>query len=265
MNKTQLLDRFAPDGESRTLLGRCLDQLELARQRGVPACTPFLSPAQRAMVEDMLPFAAPQRHAFFGGYEGAERTVCCFLADWQEEDSLLWDEEGPLAALEAAYAPDAGLTHRDLLGSLMGLGLTREKIGDILVGEGKSQVVVLRQALPILMSQWESAGRWRLTLRPVPLTQLTPPPRQVKVFRDTVAALRLDAVVASAFSTSRSKAADLIRAGRVELNHRPALKGDRGVAQGDTLSCRGLGKCVVREVLGESKKGRIMLELERWL
>ena len=95
--------------------------------------------------------------------------------------------------------------------------------------------------------------------------QLEVAPPEVKVIRDTVAALRLDAVAASAFSTSRGKAAELISAGRVAVNHRECTKADRPVAQGDVLTCRGLGKCVVKEVLGRSKKGRIMLVLERYV
>ena len=87
----------------------------------------------------------------------------------------------------------------------------------------------------------------------------------MKRIRDTVATPRLDAVVAAAFSTSRGKAADLIAAGRVQLNYRECGKSDRLVAEGDVLSCRGLGKAVVKELGGRSKKGRVMLELERWL
>ena len=88
---------------------------------------------------------------------------------------------------------------------------------------------------------------------------------RVKTIRDTVAALRLDAVLAAGFSTSRSKAADLVSAGRVSVNHRECAKADRTVGEGDVLSCRGLGKCVVKEVLGQSKKGRFMLVLERYI
>ena len=93
----------------------------------------------------------------------------------------------------------------------------------------------------------------------------TPRPPTVKTVRDTVAALRLDAVLAAGFSTSRSKAADFISAGRVSINHRECMKGDRAVNEGDVLTCRGLGKCVVKEVLGASRKGRIMLVLERYV
>ena len=87
----------------------------------------------------------------------------------------------------------------------------------------------------------------------------------MKTIRDTVAAPRLDAVAAAGFSLSRSKAAALIASGKVSLNHRECLKADRQVAQGDVITCRGLGKCVVKEVPGQSKKGRTMLVLERYI
>ena len=216
-------------------------------------------------MSDLLSAWGHPRHVFFGGYPDAERTVCLFLPDWQEEEDAIADPEGPLAALEASFPNGAELSHRDILGSLMGLGITREKLGDILVEGNRCQVLALRDALPILLSQWESAGRWKAKLREISLSELTPKPPQVKTIRDTVAALRLDAVLASGFSTSRSKASQLVSAGRVSVNHRECMKSDRTVEQGDVLSCRGLGKCVVKEVLGQSKKGRIMLVLERYI
>ena len=148
----------------------------------------------------------------------------------------------------------------------MGLGISRELVGDILLPQpGLCQIVALREAAPILLSQWESAGRYKVSLSEISLQQLTPKPAQVKTIRDTVATPRLDAVTASGFSLSRSKAAALIAAGKVSLNHRECLKADRQVAEGDVLTCRGLGKCVVKEVPGQSKKGRTMLVIERYL
>ena len=192
--------------------------------------------------------------------------MCAFLPDWQEEDDLLSDPEGPLAALEAKFPQEAGLGHRDILGSLMGLGITREKVGDILLpGPGVCQVGALREALPILLSQWEGAGRWKVRLEAIPLDRLAPKPAQVKTIRDTVATPRLDAVLAAGFSLSRSKAAGYISAGKVAVNHRECLKSDKLVEEGDVLTCRGLGKCVVKEVPGQSKKGRTMLVLERYV
>ena len=266
MTKKELLDRCAHSGEERMLLARALDKLELARERGIPAHTPFLSPGEQAAVADLLSAWGHPRHLFWGGWPDAERRICAFLPDWQEEDGLTGDPEGPLAALEAKFPAGADLGHRDILGALMGLGLTREKLGDILFpAPGLCQVVALREALPILLSQWEGAGRWRVSLREIPLDQLSPAPAQVRTIRDTVATPRLDAVLAAGFSLSRSKAASYISSGKVALNHRECLKGDRQVEEGDVLTCRGLGKCVVKEVPGQSRKGRTMLVLERYV
>ena len=265
LTKTELLNRCARDSDQRVLLARALDKLELAQSRGVPAHTPFLSPAEQACVTDLLNASGHPRHFFFGGYEGAERRICVFLPDWQEQEDWLADPEGPVSALRCTFPKDADPSHRDILGSLMGLGITREKLGDILLWDGGCDVLTAADAAPILLSQWDSAGRCKVTLQTIPLAQLSVKPPEVRTIRDTVATLRLDAVLASGFSTSRGKASDLINAGRVMVNHRECTKPDRTVAQGDVLTCRGLGKCVIKEVPGQSRKGRIMLVLERYI
>ena len=266
MNKKELLDRCARNGEERVLLARVLDKLELSQRRGVPAHTSFLSPGEQAAVTDLLNAWGRPRHLFWGGYPDSERNICVFPAGWQEPDDVLRDPEGPLAAVQAKFPADASLTHRDILGALMGLGITREVLGDILLPEpGICQVAVLRDAAPILLSQWEGAGRYKVSLSELPLDRLTPRPAQVKTIRDTVATPRLDAVTASGFSMSRGKAAGLIAAGKVSLNHRECLKVDRQVGEGDVITCRGFGKCVIKEAPGTSKKGRTFLVIERYV
>ena len=138
-------------------------------------------------------------------------------------------------------------------------------MGDLLVGEGSCDVLTLEDVADFLLLHLDQAGRVKLKVRAISLEELSPPPVQVKAVRDTVSSLRLVAVAASSFSLSRGKAADLISSGKVQLNHQECLKPDRPVAEGDVISCRGLGKCVVKEVGGPSKKGRIMIGLERYI
>jgi len=263
MNKTELLNRFSKDADERMMLARALDRMNRAQNRSIPCATQFLSPAQRAALGPLLAASGNPKHLFCGGYEGAERAVCVFLPDWQEPDGWMAEEE--LAAVEAAFPAGGQPTHRDLLGGLMGIGLTRDRVGDILVGEAAAQIVCLRDAAPIILSQFEQAGRHRLKLKEIPLAGLSPAPAEVKVVHDTVAALRLDAVLASGFSLARGRAADCIAGGRVSLNHRECLKPDKLVEEGDVLTCRGLGRCVVKAVGGQSRKGRIIIEIERYL
>lgn len=265
LNKTELLNKFARDPDERVLLARVLDKAEQARSRSIPAHTGFLSPAQQAAVSDLLAASGHPAHLFFGGFSGAERAVCAFLPDWQSEEDWLSGEDKPVAALRCSFPKGSGLTHRDFLGGLMGAGITREKIGDILVGDGVCDILVLAETRPIVLDQFSTAGRFRLQTAPLPLDELKTVELQVKTLRDTVATLRLDAVFSSGFSLARGKAASLIQTGKVSVNHRECLKPDRQVAEGDVLTCRGLGKCVLKSVLGQSKKGRIMIEMERYV
>lgn len=265
MNKTELLNKFSKDPEERTVLARVLDQMERTQNRSIPCATQFLSPAQRTAAEPLLAACGHPNHLFFGGFEGAERTVCVFLPGWMESEDWQSDEENPVGAVECAFPKDADLSHRDILGGLMGIGLTRERVGDILVLGDKAQIVALKKAIPIILSQFDQAGRYRLRLREIPLSELSPAPVQVKLVKDTVATLRLDAVLSSGFSISRGKAADFISGGKVSVNHRECLKSDKTVAEGDILTCRGLGKCVLTGVGGQSKKGRIIIEIERYI
>ena len=263
MTKTELLNKLARDGEERLLLARAMDKLELARTRSVPGHTGFLSPQERVSVENLLNACGHPRHLFYGGFEGAERTVCAFLPDWQEED--IWLEgDCPIKAVRCTWS-NGTLSHRDFLGSILGLGLDREKIGDLLVGDGECHILALEDVADFLVMNLDQAGRVRLKTSAMELADLKPPEVKVKPIRDTVSSLRLDAVAAAGFSLSRGKAADLIASGKFQLNHRECLKPDRPVAEGDVMSCRGLGKCVLKEVGGPSKKGRIMILLERYV
>ena len=262
MDRRSLLDRAAKSAEERVLLGHILDKYDQCRQRNLPTNTAFLSPAEAQGARDLLRAAAiHEGFALLGGYEGAERRMLFFLPDWQEEA----DESEYMTALRCTYRKEDTLTHRDFLGSLMAQGVTREKLGDILVSEGSCDLIVSRDIAPYLLQNVTSAGRVKLSVSEIELSDLSVPELKVKEIRDTVSTLRLDAVAASGFSMSRGKAQELISSGRVQLNHRETLKSDAPVAQGDVISARGLGKFEVAEVGGLSKKGRTALLLRRYL
>ncbi len=260
MTRSELLNKVSQTPDERQLLARICDQMDHAA-RGVPACTPFLSTAQQEAALRLIAAAGSPRHLWSGGFADAERKVCAFLPDWQEEDA--W--EPPFTALRCRWLSGEKLTHRDFLGSILGQGLDREKVGDILVGDGVSDILVFCELSPYLLQNLTGAGRARLRGEAIPLSDIAVPEKQGQLIRDTVSSLRLDAVLSTGFSMARGKAAELISAGRVELNHRPCVKADRTVTEGDVFTCRGLGKCVLKEAGGLSKKGRIMIVMERYL
>ena len=262
MDKSTLLDRLGAAGEDRLALAKILDRAEQAHSRNIPAATDFLSPARQAQALDLLRLAGfPETgYTALGGYEGAERRLLLFLPDWLEPEEA--QSQSPVRCLRAAFRPEERLTHRDFLGSLMGMGIVREKVGDILVGPDSADLIVLDTVADFLLRSWDSAGRARLTVCAIEPDCLHIPRVECKEVRDTVSSLRLDAVAAGGFRMARGKAAALIASGKVQVNWRECVKPDKLLTAGDTVSARGYGKFVLSEVGGVTRKGRTSVVLK---
>lgn len=265
MDKSLLLDRTGAVGEDRLHLAKVLDRLEQTRRRGIPAATDFLSPQQQAAAMDLLRLAGASESEYvpWGGYEGAERKLLMFLPDWLEPEDA--GSQSPIRCLRAVFRTDSALTHRDFLGSLMGMGVVREKLGDILVGPDSADLLVLDTVADFLLAGWNSAGRAKLTVTEIDPAHLHIPEIRCQELRDTVSSLRLDAVVSAGLKMARGKAAELIASGRVQVNWRECTKPDKALSAGDTVSARGFGKFELTEIGGTTKKGRIAITLKRYV
>jgi len=265
MDKSKLLDRIGALGDDRMLLAKVLDRAEQAQNRNIPSATDFLSPQQQMMALDLLRLAGISESAYarLGGYDGAERNLLLFLPDWLEAEDAV--DQSPIRCLRAAFRPEDQLTHRDFLGSLMGMGIVREKLGDILVSPDSADLMVLDTVADFLLQSWDAAGRAKLTVSEIEPAHVHIPTVQCREIRDTVSSLRLDAVVSSGFRMARGKAADLIASGRVQVNWRECTKSDKLLSAGDTVSARGFGKFELTEVGGVTRKGRTSIVLKRYI
>ena len=257
MDRRELLDRAAHSPEERLLLSRVWDKCEQCRTRNIPTATGFLSPQEQTAAQHLLnALGCWEGYVLWGGYDGAERRRLVFLPDWLETP------DDQVAAVRAACRSGGDLTHRDFLGSLMGMGIVREKIGDVLVGPDSADVLVLDTVAEFLAQSWESAGRVKLRVAEIDPGCVHIPEIRREERRDTVSSLRLDAVCSTGFRMARGKAAALIESGRVQLNWRECTKPDRTVSEGDTVSARGFGKFELTEVGALTKKGRIPITVQ---
>ena len=140
MDKARLLERAAQNAEERLTLARVLDKFEQSHQRNLPTETGFLSPQEQAAAKALLAAAGVREgFCFYGGFEGAERCKLLFAPDWMEVEDL--PAQCGITAVQCRFYEGDKLSHRDFLGSLMGLGLVREKIGDILVQSGNAVIL----------------------------------------------------------------------------------------------------------------------------
>ena len=256
------IDKIAKPPEARLLLAKVWDKINAGLRKNIPANSCFLSPRELEMTR--LLFGEPEGLHRFGGYTDAERQMLVFLPDYLEEEALCY-EDSPVVCLRAVYYEGDSLTHRDFLGALMGAGVARETVGDICVGKGSCDFFVTREIAPWLLQNFYSAGRTKFRLSEIPLTEASIPEPEIKEIKDTLASLRLDALISSGFRIGRSLASDYVNAGKATINGLPCTKSDKTVSEGDKISVRGLGKIKLQQVNGQTKKGTISVVIHRYV
>lgn len=244
------------------MLAKLWDKITGAIRKNIPGETAYLSPRELEMARYLFG-DEPGLYAF-GGYEDAERKMLVYLPDYLEE-STLYGEDSPLVCLEGTFFQGDELSHRDILGALMGAGIQRETVGDILVEKGRCLFFTTQEMAPYILDNLRSAGRTVLHLKPVSLEGLPLPEPEFQEIRDTLSSLRLDSVISSGFRIGRSLAADYIRSGKAAIDGLPCEKPDKLVSEGSKISVRGLGKVRLYRVNGKTKKDRISITIQKYV
>ena len=249
--------------EEKMILAKAMDEALRCEKENRICHTDLLDMRMQGKLDSELKYSGI-RYFFYGGYEGSERRMAVFLPDWAEEKDFF--EDDPLEILRVTHKQGGReLTHRDYLGSLLGLGLSRAKTGDIIVCSKGADIIIDRELEEFLLANYFKAGRTELSLSVHPLSEINLSEQKTEVIKDTVASLRLDAFLSSAYRCARSKAQEAVRQGLVFVNNAECLKPDRELSEGDTVVLRGKGKCILEEVGGTSKKDRTFISIKKYI
>ncbi len=249
--------------EYRETLARVLDLGEQALKTWQVVWSDFLSPPEIAEVQSRLHNLAELQVVAWGGYAQAERQR---LALARPELSLEGAEGIPLAAIQIQgnFLFDPA-THRDFLGALLGAGVAREKVGDILVlGDMGAQAIVVPELADYLSLNLTQVRSVPVQVSRIPLSQLKVQPPRVKSITSVEASLRLDAVASAGFGISRSKMVEEIQRGEVRVNWKPITQASYTLRPQDWIAIRGRGRLQIEEVV-ETKKGRFRIQMKRYL
>ena len=200
-------------------------------------------------------------YSLWGGFENAQRKILCV---YNEYCSDMYMQDFPVKCLTFSYRKEDRLSHRDFLGSFMGMNLKRETIGDIVVSEGETQTFVTDTAAALILQLAGKIGRVGVKIsEDVPFHLESE--IKLREISGTAASMRLDCITALAAGISREKAAALIRSERVSVNHSPVTSVSRELRQGDILSVRGSGRFIVSGTDGVTRKNRIHIILKKYI
>lgn len=243
------------------LLARIKDLANQCNKRNRPVFSHFLTPAEQAFLKQNREITHLAQLSFDGGYNSAERAMAVLTPLGYQADEWQNDTAAPITTLSVNYKGEA-LSHRDILGACMGLGIKRETIGDILE-QTTPQVLFCHQSIADYMQQnLTKIGRANVSCTPCPLPEI--PEQEANTITVTVASLRLDSVLAEGFSLSRDKANQAVKQGIVSVNWLPVTSPSKEVKEGDFITCRGLGKIKLSAVSGQSRKGRTFIEIQQY-
>lgn len=261
VNKDAILKKISGI-EDKLLVSKGLDKALRADKSKEVSFTDFLDPHQRSILEKAFSGYDEIDCNFYGGYDDAERVVAFFYPDFMYGDEEQYFDY-PFKILNIAPNSRDSLTHRDYLGALMGLGIKREKIGDILVRDDSCNIIVFDDIADYIKFNLNKVGSSKVEIDLKDIDELEVPDPKTKTINTTVASLRLDCVSSAGFGVSRSKIVDYIKAEKVSLNWEVISSLTRLVQEGDTISMRGKGRVVLEQVGKTTKKGRISVVMKK--
>ncbi len=239
---------------SEELLKSRLDDLaRRSYERNYNTFSDFLTLEEASVLQKLK---LPSTYKMFGGYEGAERCIAGFGNEITDGDFPILCIE--IAPLQQKFADK--LTHRDFLGSLMNLGINRNTLGDIIVGENVGYLFCLESISEYIC---DNLTRIKHTTVSCKVADTLPEcvnkePQSKEII---VPSLRADAVIGAVYHLSRSDAKTLFAQDKVFVNHQLITGGSHMLKNGDSVSVRGYGKYVIHEVLRSTKKDRLVLNV----
>lgn len=269
--------------DEQLLLNRC-EELFSRAEKGILSSTQFLDSRQRFIIE--------QRHApffrdelseplclFWGGFPSAQRVIFVCMPTYlryvlTDTDTVftgfaneLSELIVPLRIKSSGYV---NLCHRDYLGALIGLGLERACIGDIVIDSEGAIIFVQPSVVQLIKNELLYVGRDKVRVSDVTIPHGFDYVPATEKISGTVASPRLDAVVSELVRTSRENAKLIIKQGLVEHNYFTASEADTEVNNGDIITVRktsGIrgGKFTVDSIDSLSSKGRIRLAAHRYI
>ncbi len=199
----------------------------------------------------------------FGGYSEAERNMIALFPDYFNEEDIFF----PIGAVKITHNTkfSSGLSHRDFLGSILGLGIERSRVGDIVVLDDAAYCFAEEEIASYIAANLEKTGRTKVKAEKADISEIKLPEKKMDIKNITVSSLRADTVFGAVFGKSRSEAQEMIRGERASVNWSVVKSVSDVIDEGDILSLKGSGRGKLIEVGGTTKKGRLVITVGRYV
>lgn len=267
MNKQELLADYK-NQDDKLLLAKVLDKIEFCKNRNKIEATDFLNLAQQDLINKFLKKTKFENYYFFGGVGEAERKVLILYPEKLTEEMARKNHSKIMSIIKIKVPIELEneYDHRNYLGAIMKIGIDREKIGDISVKRNGAEIIIKNEVQNFLMQNLGTLTRFSSSeIISESIDNLTKIETQKIELSEIVASLRLDNIVSALARTSRNKAVEMLEQERVFLNFKCETKASKQVNVGDIITIRGKGRFEFKEISGNTKKGRYIIKIEKYI
>ena len=251
MNKSKNLDHIST--ENKEIARRVIDLCEIVSRTKSTECTDFYNPFEVKELTSLINTYDTISFSLIGNEDSESKAILIY--------SEYMDEVNPedYVSLVKIDKKDYDIAHKDVLGSLLSLGIKREKLGDIIINDEAIYFYIRNEILDYVLLNLEKIKNYGVELEVIDLA--TPISRDLEYDEKliTCASARLDLVLANVYNLSRSDAKNAIEAGLVKVNYKVTYKISETLEVGDMVSMRRRGRFIVGEYLGLSKKDKLKL------
>lgn len=217
----------------------------------------FLNPYELKNAISALNAIDDIKYSVYGGYDKAERKLVYIYPFYVNEDDL----NKPIKAIKiSGNFKFRKISHRDYLGSLLGLGIKREKIGDILIHENFCQVVVCEDICDYIVLNLAKVGNNTVNVEEIDVSNLIYSEPEYKEVNFTASSDRLDAVISGIYNISRQESSQYINSERVFVDYEKITSISKNIKENSIISVRGKGRAIVSQIGDYTKKGRLKVK-----
>lgn len=262
-NKQQALINVQ-NKEDKILFSKIIDQLNFCVKNYESTFSDFLPILKYLEIKSILANQVlKQNILFFGGFEEAERGIIGFFPEYIEPEKNYF----PISLLEITYNErySRELTHRDFLGSILGLGIERTKVGDIIIEDNKAICFLKNDIVDYVNINLEKVGATKIKTKILSLKDYNVKCPNIEEKNIIISSLRLDAVLSGAFNISRGKISSYVKGEKAFINFVIETNGSKNIKLGDIITLRGLGRIKVLDIIGKTKKDRIVLNIAKYV
>ena len=252
MDKIRLTNHIK-DIDLKNKMFKLIDKANTCLKNYESKSTEFMNPFEIKNAMDIINSESDLKYHSDGGYEGAERSVLSIFPFYMEYEDI----EPPIKFIQIdGNFKFRNVSHKDYLGSILGLGIKREKIGDILIHDDFCQVIVSSDICDYIVMNLTKVATNTVKVKEINREDLKTSEKKYKDISFTVSSDRLDCVISGIYNISRQESLKYINAERVHLNYEKITSASKTVSSGDLISVRGKGRSEVVEIGGETRKGR---------